>query len=174
MLEEEREMHSDSDLATLLLEHRLTRFLYDEARLLDEWRLQEWLELFTDDAVYVVPTTDHPKAIPSRDLTLIHDDRKRLAYRVKLLLGERAWAENPMSRTRHVVGNIRLASRQDDICRVDSSFTVHRFRHGNIQTFIGRYEHELAAVEGRIRIRRRTAILDHETLTPHGMVSIIL
>ena len=111
-------MHTDSDLTALLLEHRLTRFLYEEARLLDEWRLKEWLDLFTDDAVYVVPTTDHPKPMPSRDLTLIHDDRKRLACRVGLLLGERAWAENPMSRTRRVVGNIRLAIQQGDICRM--------------------------------------------------------
>lgn len=174
MAEAEHEMHTDSDLTALLLEHRLTRFLYEEARLLDEWRLKEWLDLFTDDAVYVVPTTDHPKPMPSRDLTLIHDDRKRLACRVGLLLGERAWAENPMSRTRRVVGNIRLAIQQGDICRMDSNFTVHRFRHGNVQTFIGRYEHELTTVEGQIRIRRRTAVLDHETLTPHGMVSIIL
>ena len=33
-------------------------FLFAEAELLDEWRLPEWLELFTDDAIYYVPATD--------------------------------------------------------------------------------------------------------------------
>ncbi|WP_198086280.1 aromatic-ring-hydroxylating dioxygenase subunit beta [Variovorax sp. E3] len=167
-------MQMETDLLRFLFEQRLTRFLYDEARLLDEWRLKEWLDLFTGDAVYVVPTTDHPKPDPARDLTLIHDDRKRLAYRVGLLLGERAWAENPVSRTRRMLSNIRLAAEHEGVCHVASNFSVHRFRHGDVQTFIGRYEHELVTVEGQLRIRRRTAILDHETLTPHGMVSIIL
>ncbi|WP_440534658.1 aromatic-ring-hydroxylating dioxygenase subunit beta [Variovorax sp. YR566] len=167
-------LHTETELSRLVFEHRLTRFLYDEARLLDEWRLKEWLDLFTSDAVYLVPTTDHPQPMPTRDLTLIHDDRKRLAYRVGLLLGERAWAENPVSRTRRMLSNIRVEREHEGVCRVDSNFCVHRFRHGDVQTFIGRYEHELATVEGQLRIRRRTAILDHETLTPHGMVSIIL
>ncbi len=167
-------LHTEAELSSLLLEHRLARFLCDEARLLDEWRLKEWLDLFTSDAVYVVPTTDHPRPMPARDLTLIHDDRKRLAYRVGLLLGARAWAENPVSRTRRMVSNIRVAGGHEGAWRVESNFCVHRFRHGDVQTFIGRYEHELATVEGQLRIRRRTAILDHETLTPHGMVSIIL
>ena len=35
-------------------------FLFAEAELLDEWRLPEWLELFTDDAIYYVPATDLP------------------------------------------------------------------------------------------------------------------
>lgn len=165
---------TDTELSALAFEHRLAGFLYDEARLLDEWRLEEWLDLFTGDAVYVVPTTDHRTPAPARDLTLIHDDRKRLAYRVGLLLGERAWAESPASRTRRMLSNVRVTSAQESMCRVESNFSIHRFRHGELQTFIGRYEHQLVARDGKLRIRRRTATLDHETLTPHGMVSIIL
>jgi 3-phenylpropionate/cinnamic acid dioxygenase small subunit len=163
----------DADTA-LRLAYRLSQFLYHEADLLDAWRLDDWLELFTDDAVYVVPTTDHPRPQAARDLTLIHDDRKRLAYRVELLLGERAWAENPPSRTRRMIANVRLTSQHDDTLLIASNFTIHRFRHGGVHTFIGRYEHELVRLGESLRIRRRTAILDHETLAPHGMVSIIL
>jgi len=166
-------MTSDNDTA-LQLAHRFNQFLYHEADLLDTWRLDDWLKLFTDDAIYVVPTTDHPQPQAARDLTLIHDDRKRLAYRVELLLGERAWAENPPSRTRRMITNVRLASRHDGTLQVASNFTIHRFRHGGVHTFIGHYEHELVTLGERLRIRRRTAILDHETLAPHGMVSIIL
>ena len=167
-------MQSDTGDTALPPAHRLNEFLYHEADLLDTWRLNDWLELFTDDAVYVVPTTDHPRPQATRDLTLIHDDRNRLAYRVELLLGERAWAENPLSRTRRMIANVRFTGRRDGTLHVTSSFTIHRFRHGGVHTFIGRYEHELVTLGERLRIRRRTAILDHETLAPHGMVSIIL
>ena len=32
-------------------------FMYLEAEMLDEWRLKEWLGLFTADGAYYVPTT---------------------------------------------------------------------------------------------------------------------
>jgi p-cumate 2,3-dioxygenase beta subunit len=55
--------------------------------LLDEWRLDEWLELFTDDARYVVPTTDLPEGDPQHDLVFIDDNRTRLQGRVNRLPG---------------------------------------------------------------------------------------
>ncbi|WP_155633965.1 aromatic-ring-hydroxylating dioxygenase subunit beta [Burkholderia cepacia] len=161
-------------LADLSLDLRLRQFLYREADLLDRWQLREWLDLFTDDAVYLVPTTDHPSPQPDSDLTLIHDERHRLAYRVDLLLGGRAWAEQPASRTRREITNVMLVDRRDATLDVQSNFTIRRFRHGDMQTFVGHYRHRLVDCDGILRIRHRTAVLDHETLTPHGMVSIIL
>nr|WP_175798669.1 aromatic-ring-hydroxylating dioxygenase subunit beta [Burkholderia anthina] len=161
-------------LAALSLDLRLRQFLYREADLLDRWQLHDWLDLFTEDAVYLVPTTDHPAPQPDRDLTLIHDDRRRLAYRVDLLLGGRAWAEHPASRTRREITNVMLVGRRDATLDVQSNFTIRRFRHGGMHTFVGHYRHQLVDRDGILRIRHRTAVLDHETLTPHGMVSIIL
>jgi len=63
--------------------------LYLEARLLDEWRLDEWLELYTSDARYVIPATDTADGDPERDLVLIDDDRARMQSRVERL-GSRA------------------------------------------------------------------------------------
>jgi len=164
----------DCSLDAVQLDYRVRQFLYREADLLDRWRLREWLDLFTDDAVYLVPTTDHLSPLPERDLTLIHDDRRRLAYRVELLMGGRAWAESPASRTRRSIANVLIAAQRGAVLDVKSNFTVHRFRHGGVQTFIGRYEHQLVDDGRRLHIRRRAAVLDHETLTPHGMVSIIV
>jgi len=57
-------------------------FLFYEAELLDEWRLDEWLTLFTDDAHYYVPSTDvAPDASPDNNLFYIADDRYRLEAR---------------------------------------------------------------------------------------------
>ena len=58
-------------------------FLFREATLLDEWRLDDWSELFTEDSRYVVPTTDLPEGDPERDLVFIDDDIFRLRARVK-------------------------------------------------------------------------------------------
>ena len=57
-------------------------FLFTEADLLDQWRLPEWLTLFTDDAKYEVPCTDlPPDASPDTNLFYIADDRVRLGER---------------------------------------------------------------------------------------------
>ena len=73
-------------------------FLYREAALLDEWRLDEWLEMLTDDAIYQVPSTDAPEGDARNTLYIIADDALRIRSRVKQLLGKSAWAENPHSR----------------------------------------------------------------------------
>src|SRR5262245_53854066 len=62
-------------------------FMYLEAELLDEWRLKEWLALFTADASYYVPATDvAPDASPDTSLFYVADDRFRLEQRVERLL----------------------------------------------------------------------------------------
>jgi p-cumate 2,3-dioxygenase beta subunit len=49
-------------------------FLYEEAALLDEWRLREWLALTTEDATYEVPSTDVPDGDPRDTLFIIADN----------------------------------------------------------------------------------------------------
>lgn len=46
------------------LREQVEAFLFEEAALLDDWRLDDWVALFTDDGRYVVPTTDLPEGIP--------------------------------------------------------------------------------------------------------------
>ncbi|MCB5291808.1 aromatic-ring-hydroxylating dioxygenase subunit beta [Arthrobacter sp. SO3] len=57
-------------------------YLYREAAMFDDWRLEEWLELFTLDCVYEVPATDAPTSDPSITWSLIHDRRTMLEQRV--------------------------------------------------------------------------------------------
>ena len=62
-------------------------FLYHEADLLDNWKLEEWAALFTGDGQYWVPSTDAPPdADPRQTLFLIYDDRHRIGERAKRLL----------------------------------------------------------------------------------------
>src|SRR5712691_10909445 len=86
----------------------IERFLVDEAALLDEWRLEEWLALFAEDGRYLVPPLDAPDSDHRTTLFLIADDRRNLASRIRQLLGGTTWAENPRSRTRRLVTNFRI------------------------------------------------------------------
>ena len=78
-------------------------FLYDEAELLDQWKCQEWANLFTEDCEYLVPPTDEPEGDPKTTLFLVADDHHRLQQRAKRLMSKNAHAEYPHSRTRHMV-----------------------------------------------------------------------
>jgi p-cumate 2,3-dioxygenase beta subunit len=148
--------------------------LYKEAALLDEWRLDEWLELLTEDAIYEVPPTDVPEGDSRNTLFIIADDAVRIRSRVKQLLGKAAWSENPRSRTRRMIANVRVVGADGDSILVTANFAVHRMRYESVDTYIGHYDYKLVRVDAELRIRERRAILDNEALRPHGKISFIL
>jgi len=148
--------------------------LYKEAALLDDWRLEEWLELLTDDAVYEVPPTDVPEGDARNTLFIIADDAIRIRSRVKQLLGKSAWAESPHSRTRRMISNVRVLGADGDCIHATANFAVHRMRYESVDTYIGRYDYKLARVGKELKIKERRAILDNEALRPHGKISFIL
>jgi p-cumate 2,3-dioxygenase beta subunit len=149
-------------------------FLYAEAALLDEWQLDAWYELFTEDSRYVVPALDRPDLDPDSSLTLIDDSNDRLSGRVVRLKSRRAHREFPSSVTRRIVGNVRVELREDGDLEVHANFIVNRFRKEQTHTFVGRYEYVLVDASDGLRIRRKYCYLDNERLTPHGSLSILL
>ena len=148
--------------------------LYNEAALLDDWRLEEWLELLTEDAIYQVPPTDVPEGDARNTLFIIADDVVRIRSRVKQLLGKFAWAENPHSRTRRMIANVRVLGAEGENILVSANFAVHRMRYESVDTYIGHYEYKLIRADKGLKIRERRAILDNEALRPHGKISFIL
>ena len=150
-------------------------FLYHEATLLDEWRLEEWLALLTEDATYRVPPNDAPDGDPANTLFIIADDIARIRGRVKRLTSPEAHAEYPKSRTRRIVSNVRITGRDGDHLDVAANFVVYRFkRDERIGEYVGRYIHRLRVDDGAIRIAERKAVLDSEELGGLGSVSFIL
>src|SRR3954468_14074208 len=80
--------------------------LYREARLLDERRYDEWLELFTDDGIYWLPIhTDGGDADPRSAISIVYDDAARRGERVFRALETPVLDQSPPSRTVHVVAN---------------------------------------------------------------------
>jgi p-cumate 2,3-dioxygenase subunit beta len=149
-------------------------FLIYEAALLDEWRLEEWLALMAPDARYLVPPLDAPDADHRDTLFLIADDRRTLASRVRQLLSGTTWAENPRSRTRRLITNVRLLAVENDEARVTANFAVWRFQHEQSDVYVGQYRHVLVGGPSGLLFRERRAVLDLETLRPHGKLSFIL
>jgi p-cumate 2,3-dioxygenase beta subunit len=149
-------------------------FLYREAALLDEWRLLEWLELFTPDCLYEIPSLDCPTDDAGRTYSIVHDNRVLLEQRVVRLLKPTAHAEFPHSRTRRLITNVRILGTHGDEVMVTANFSVHRVDLYAHVEFVGRYEHVLLVGPGGPRFRHRKAILDHQVLQPQGKISVIL
>jgi p-cumate 2,3-dioxygenase beta subunit len=148
-------------------------FLYHEAALLDEWRLDDWVSLFADDARYVVPATDALDGTPEDSLVLVTDDVFRLRARVRRLNSRRAHREFPWSRTRRMISNVRVIEDRGEELEVVANFVIYRIRR-DMNTYVGRYRYVLRRSHGSFLIRSRRAELDLEALRPHGTASIIL
>ncbi len=158
---------------SLLLQHEVEQTLYLEARLLDDWNLDEWLTLYTEDARYVVPTTDLPDGDPESDLVFIDDDYNRMAARIVRLKSRHAHREYPWSRTRRFISNVMVTAADANEIEATASVAVWRFRAGESSPYVGRYDVRLRRVEGRLKLCYKRAILDLEELSDHGALSII-
>src|SRR5262245_60560279 len=154
----------------------VAEFLYDEAALLDEWRLDEWLALFHPEAKYQIPSPEDLSDDPDTTLHLVNDSMTTLAGRVDRLKSKHAHAESPRSRTRRQITNVRVWRGPADLLS-RSVFDVTRVRAGVVDRYVGAYEHQLLP-EGNDdtpwRIGRRRVLIDHSIESAGGQVSILL
>jgi 3-phenylpropionate/cinnamic acid dioxygenase small subunit len=161
------------------------QFLYREARLLDERRFDEWLGLLTDDIRYWMAARSNryprrSKAIaildPERyveddiprddELSLLDENKQSLTARIARLDTGMAWAEDPPSRTRHLITNIEVApAAAASQVQVHSNFIVYRTRAETEQDFyVGARRDLLRRTEGEWKIAERRVILDQNVL----------
>jgi len=162
-------------LGTTVSRAEVEDLLYHEADLLDSWRLDDWLALLTDDACYYVPPNDKPDADPRFALFTIADDIVRLRERIIRLKDPNCHAEFPPSRTRRLIGNVRITSVDGDVISAAANFIVHRFRYNDLdRVFVGQYRYRLKRIGGKLKIAERRAILDEQQLGLLGSVSFIL
>jgi len=150
-------------------------FLYHEADLLDQWRLDDWLGLLTDDASYYVPPNDKPDADHRFTLFTVADDIVRLRERIIRLKDPNCHAEYPPSHTRRLISNVRITGTEGDAILVSANFAIFRHRrHEPPRQFVGRYRYKLKRTGAGLKIAERCAILDAEELGPMGSVSFLL
>lgn len=158
-------------LEQVLLQWQIEQFLYREAALLDARRFEEWLELFTDDLHYWMPLRynpdgreNAPQESAADDMSLFDDDKEFLAARIRRLKTGRAWAEDPPSRTRHLVTNVAIENHGAEL-NVCSNFLIYRNRlESEVDLYAGMREDLLRRLGDGLKIARRKIILDQNVL----------
>jgi 3-phenylpropionate/cinnamic acid dioxygenase small subunit len=156
------------------------QFYYEEADLLDDGRFTDWLDLLAEDLDYWMPTRTNrlrrqqALSIAARGEAAFYDETKEsLAWRIRRFDSGMAWAEDPPSRTRHLVTNVvahhvdpddRAGFTANDL-EVRSAFLVYRNRlQCEENVFVGRRIDILRRTEGRLQVARRVILLDQNVL----------
>ena len=152
-------------------------FLVNEAEILDDWRLPEWPALYARDARYEVcgpAAVDGATDSPDTHLFLIADRIDRIQGRANRLMKPTAHAEYPHSKTRHLVSNFRVRAGENDETKVKANFAVFRTKEDTQTVYMGEYHYVLVRENGAIKIRVKRCILDLNSLTNQGRLTIIL
>jgi 3-phenylpropionate/cinnamic acid dioxygenase small subunit len=158
--------------ASQALWFELNQFYIREAWLLDERRFKEWLDLFADDILYFMPRRKnvlrrelHREVTPLGDLAILEEDKRYLEMRVARLETGMAWAEDPPSRTRHLVGNLEVTPQEKGEVAARTAFLVYRSHlETDSQLLSGSREDVLRKVDGGWKVARRKIVLDANVL----------
>lgn len=154
-------------------------FLIDESEALDGYQFDEWLEMLTPDVEYRMPV--RLNQMPKDGLGFVHEmefmseDLSSLHTRVRRLGTKQAWAEQPVSRTRHLITNVRVhRTDSPDELAVLSNFVVARARWNRPYDFFTGERHDTLRREGTVlRLAHRIVYLDQTELQAHNL-SIVL
>jgi benzoate/toluate 1,2-dioxygenase beta subunit len=131
------------------VERDLFRSLIErEARILDQLRFEEWIELYAPECIYWVPATTEG-GDPRREVAVMFDDRRRLEDRIYRLRTGYAWSQAPPSRTSRIVSNVEVfRCQRNDQRMVRSNFAISEFWDGEIRVLAGWAGHRLCKIDG--------------------------
>lgn len=155
-------------------------FLHYEAELLDDRRLHDWLGLLTADIDYRIPTRvtlDHETRSSefSEKSFFMFEDLGSLRTRITRFDSPYAFAEQPPTRTRRIIGNVRIGpSERDGEISVKSNFILFRGKTDLAPQLLAGERHDVLRVaDDGLRLARRLVLLDH-TVLPMENLAIFL
>lgn len=161
-------------LERLVLKDEVEQFLYNEAALLDERRYEEWITLMANDIHYFMPIRknvkfgewDRENSDPASEISWFDEGKDVLEGRVRQLMTGVHWAEEPVSRIRHIISNIRVLDVQgDEIVTSDNFFVWHNRLLEEVNLFAGRRDNVLRRdPETGFKVVKRTILLDQSVL----------
>ena len=163
-----------------LLQYEVEQFLYEEAALLDARRYRDWLALIADDIHYWMPirrtvtTSDLEREFTKPGaMAFFDDDREVLEMRVKKLEAGSAWSEDPPSRSRHLVSNVRITDVAGDEITCDVAFHLYRTRlESEVDSWVGRRTDVLRRAGDSFQIARRHLFLDQTIIRATNMSTL--
>lgn len=164
----------------MALQYRVEQFFYDEAALLDARRYEDWLALMAPDIHYWMPIrrTMSQREIAREftrpgDMAFFNDDLRRLTLRVKKLGAGSAWSEDPPSRSRHYVSNVRITGIIDGDIHTDSCFYLYRARlNTEVDVWTGRREEILRPHGDSFQLVRRHLFIDQTLIRSTNMSTL--
>lgn len=168
---------SEERLVFMVRQVEVERFYYDEAALLDAHQYDDWLALFADDATYFMPLRrtrmlrelEFEFTQPG-EMAFFNDTKDLLAGRVAKLNTGRSWSEDPPSRTRRLITNIRIVSDDGHELVVESNFMLYRTRlNSEEDTWIGSRRDTLRRSSDSLQIAARTVFLEQTVLLSRNL-----
>ncbi|WP_397451948.1 benzoate 1,2-dioxygenase small subunit [Pseudomonas sp. NA-150] len=116
-------------------------FLYREARYLDDKDWDNWLELYSPDSSYWMPSWDDHDELtqdPQREISLIwYGNRSGLEDRIFRIKTERSSASVPDTRTSHNISNIEILEQADGLCKLRFNWHTLSFRYKTVDSYFG-------------------------------------
>jgi anthranilate 1,2-dioxygenase small subunit len=139
------------------LREQIADLLWDCADTVDEDRLEDWPDFFTEDAVYqIIPRQSYDAGLPIG--VMLCEGRGMMQDRVNALRTANIYEPH---RYRHLLGRPRIAA-EDGGWAVRTGFCVLRIgQDGETAVFAtGRYQDRVVRDDGALRLRSRHAVLD--------------
>lgn len=156
-------MSGDADL-----QREVTDLIYREAMLLDRRRWDDWLELYTEDAVYWVPawaSEEETTTDPEVQLNLMYlRNRGGLEDRVFRIESRDSYASVPLDRTVHIVSNILIEKDAGDEVEASANCLVHTYGKKGSMTRGSMYDFVFRRADGGLRIARKKIIFIDDRL----------
>jgi benzoate/toluate 1,2-dioxygenase subunit beta len=151
---------------------RVEDFLYREARLMDAHAYDEWLALWTQDALYWVPSNDDD-IDPERHVSIVYENRAGLEDRIARLKSGAAYAQDPKSRLSRVVSNIEIEDRTDGDIIVNATFNLTALRRHGVDIFAGRSIYRLRSDGDGFKIAYKKVLLINNDEVIHNLTFLI-
>jgi 3-phenylpropionate/cinnamic acid dioxygenase small subunit len=135
-------------------DQQLIDFVVREARLLDQQRLEDWLNLFTEDGHYWMPV-EWGQTDPRLTTSLMYEDKLLLRIRIDRLKGKATYSQNPKSRCHHVLQTPQVDERDDGEGRYVTWTPMHyvETRNDDQQLYAAWATHTLTVVDGKLKIK---------------------
>lgn len=133
---------------------QVCNFIYLECQLADEARWEEWEELLAADMNYWVPINGQ-EADPNWDVSIINDNRSRLATRIRQLRTGTRHSQAPISVIRRMVSNIVINQDDDGMVIAEGNFVAHEYQNQStmmMNIWLGRVRYRLRRVNGSYEI----------------------